>query len=69
MVILGALGIADKRLINLFLDDWWNFDNISYKVYHRKHNAVGEDMIQGLKFNDRLIYEFILLPLEGYYGV
>ena len=66
MIILGELGPATKRQISHFLNEWWEFDNVSYQQYHKRFNTVGEDMITGLKYHDPLIYEFVLLKLEGF---
>lgn len=64
MIILGTLGVASKKLINRFLDRWWNFDPPSYNKYHKKFAESGEVMVRALKYNDPLIYQFILIELE-----
>ena len=66
MIILGNLGVADRRLINQFLDEWWKFDKVSYNQYW-KHNSVGWDMVGFLKYNDPIIYFYVLDRLEESY--
>ena len=68
MIILGNLGVADKRLINQFLDEWYEFDDGSYNQYHKKYNGVGQDMVEYLKYNDPIIYFYVLDRLEGSYA-
>ena len=67
MIILGNLGVANKRLINHFLDEWYEFDDVSYNQYHKKYNGVGQDMAEYLKYNDPLIYFYVLDRLEESY--
>ena len=64
MIILGNLGVASKKLTNLFLDEWWEFDSVSYKQYHKDYGMTGHDMVQALKYHDPFIYGYILQILE-----
>lgn len=68
MIILGNLGVANKRLINQFLDGWYEFDSTSYTQYHKKYNGVGQDMVEYLKYNDPIIYFYVLDILEESYA-
>ena len=64
MIVLGNLGVADKRLMNKFLDEWWYLDQKSYKDYYKKTD-IAEEMIIRLKYHDPLLYDVILDSLES----
>ena len=68
VIILGNLGVANKRLINQFLDEWYEFDDVSYNQYHKSHNGVGQNMVEYLKYNDPIIYFYVLDRLEESYA-
>ena len=65
MIILGNLGVANKGLITRFLDIWWSFDPSLFDKYHKKFNGVGTDMVEHLKYNEPVMYFYILDELGG----
>ena len=65
MIILGTLGVANKKLINQFLEAWWNFDSVTYNRYWKKYYGVGQDMAENLKYNDPVTYDYVLEILQG----
>lgn len=67
MIIFGELGVATKRLMNQFLNEWWAFDDVSYNHYHKKYKGVGQDMVEYLKYNDPVVYDYVLEALEEWY--
>jgi len=62
MIILGK--IANKRLINRFLDEWWKLNTRSFNKFHRWYEGYGVDMIEGLEEMEPWTYKAVELRVE-----